>query len=306
MKHSTPIRIKTISEFHRYNALPQPEHPLISMIDYAKIPHHAQKESVSATFDFYTIAIKRGLNYRLGYGQQEYDFDEGVMFFMAPGQVLRVEMEENAISNHSGWLLLIHPDFLWNTSLAKNIKNYKFFDYAANESLFLSQKEELTINGIIKSIEQEYHSNIDKFSHDIIIAQLEVILNYAERFYQRQFLTRRKTSHKILDSLEEILTDYFDKEDLTTKGLPSVQKIAEKLNISPNYLSELLKALTGQNTQQHIHEKLIVKAKEKLSTTELSISEIAYALGFEHSQSFSKLFKSKTDLTPLEFRQSFN
>lgn len=306
MKHSSPIRIKTITEFHRYNELPQPEHPLISLIDYAKIPHHAQKESVSATFDFYTIAIKRGLNYRLGYGQQEYDFDEGVMFFMAPGQVLRVEMDENAISNHSGWLLLIHPDFLWNTTLAKNISHYKFFDYSANESLFLSQKEEHTIGGIIKSIEQEYHSNIDKFSHDIIIAQLEVILNYAERFYQRQFLTRRKTSHKILDSLEEILRDYFDKEDLTTKGLPSVQKIAEKLNISPNYLSELLKALTGQNTQQHIHEKLIQKAKGMLSTTELSISEIAYALGFEHSQSFNKLFKSKTELTPQEFRQSFN
>ncbi|MDQ2718262.1 MAG: helix-turn-helix transcriptional regulator [Bacteroidota bacterium] len=306
MKHSTPVRIRTISEFHRYNELPQPEHPLISVIDYSKIPHHAQKESVSAVFDFYTIAIKRGLNYRLGYGQQEYDFDEGIMFFIAPGQVLRVEMEENAVSNHSGWLLLIHPDFLWNTPLAKNIGHYKFFDYSTNESLFLSQKEELTVDGIVKSIEQEYHSNIDKFSHDIIIAQLEVILNYAERFYQRQFLTRRKTSHKILDSLEEILRDYFNSEDLTAKGLPSVQKIAEKLNISPNYLSELLKALTGQNTQQHIHEKLIEKAKEKLSTTNLSISEIAYGLGFEHTQSFSKLFKSKTDLTPLAFRQSFN
>ncbi len=306
MKHITPIRIKTISEFHRYNELPQPEHPLISVIDYAKIPHHAQQESVSATFDFYTIAIKRGLNYRLGYGQQEYDFDEGVMFFMAPGQVLRVEMEENAMSNHSGWLLLIHPDFLWNTPLSKNIGSYKYFDYSTNESLFLSQKEELTINSIIKNIEQEYHSNIDKFSHDIIIAQLEVILNYAERFYQRQFLTRRKASHKVLDSLEEILKDYFNSEDLTAKGLPSVQKIAENLNISPNYLSELLKALTGQNTQQHIHEKLIEKAKEKLSTTNLSIREIAYGLGFEHSQSFSKLFKLKTDLTPLAFRQSFN
>ncbi|MET4083900.1 AraC family transcriptional activator of pobA [Pedobacter sp. UYP30] len=306
MKHPSPIRIKTISEFHKYNGLPLPEHPLISVIDYAKIPHHAEKESVSATFDFYTIAIKRGLNYRLGYGQQEYDFDEGVMFFMAPGQVLRVEMDENAVSNHSGWLLLIHPDFLWNTILAKTINRYKFFDYSANESLFLSQKEESIINGIVESIAQEYHSSIDKFSHDIIIAQLEVILNYAERFYQRQFLTRRKTSHKILDSLEEILKDYFDKEDLVKNGLPSVQKIAEKLNLSPNYLSELLKVLTGQNTQQHIHEKLIEKAKEQLSTTELSISEIAYALGFEHSQSFSKLFKSKTELTPMEFRASFN
>jgi AraC-like DNA-binding protein len=172
--------------------------------------------------------------------------------------------------------------------------------------LFLSQKEESVINNILENIQQEYHSNIDKFSHDIIIAQLEVLLNYAERFYQRQFLTRRKTNHQILENLEDILNEFFDDDKLIMKGLPSVNKIAEKLNMSSNYLSELLKVLTGLNTQQHIHQKIIEKAKLKLSTTTLSASEIAYELGFEHPQSFSKLFKTKTNLTPLEFRNSFN
>ena len=170
----------------------------------------------------------------------------------------------------------------------------------------LSEKEETTITGIVKNIEQEYHTQIDKFSQDIIIAQLEVLLNYSERFYQRQFITRKISNHQILNRLEEILAEYFNNETLANQGLPTVQQIAEALNVSPNYLSGMLKTLTGQSTQQHIHNKLIEKAKEKLSTTSLSIGEIAYQLGFEHSQSFSKLFKSKTKLSPIEFRHSFN
>lgn len=162
------------------------------------------------------------------------------------------------------------------------------------------------MNNIIRNIEQEYHSNIDKFSQNVIISQLELLLTYSERFYERQFITRKITNHKILGRLEELLTGYFNNDDLINKGLPTVQYIAGELNVSPNYLSSLLKVLTGQNTKQHIHDKLIEKAKEKLSTTNLSVSEIAYELGFEHSQSFSKLFKSKTNLSPLAFRQSFN
>jgi len=203
-------------------------------------------------------------------------------------------------------MLLIHPDFLWNTSLAQNIKHYGFFDYSVNEALFLSEKEEATINNIISNIRQEYHTNIDKFSQAIIISQLETLLNYSERFYQRQFITRKKSSHHTLDEMEKILNDYFSSGDLITKGLPSVQFIADSLHLSPGYLSNLLKVLTGQSTQQHIHNKLIEKAKERLSTTQLSVSEIAYELGFEHSQSFSKLFKAKTNQTPVEFRQGFN
>jgi AraC family transcriptional regulator, transcriptional activator of pobA len=194
---------------------------------------------------------------------------------------------------------------LWNTQLAKAIKQYEYFSYSVHEALFLSDKEETMITGIMRNIEQEYHSNIDHFSQDVMIAQLKLLLTYAERFYHRQFITRKITNHKILNRLEEILTKYFN-DDFPQKGLPTVQWVADKLNISPNYLSELLKVLTGQSTQQHIHDKLIDKAKEKLSTTDLSVSEIAYELGFEHPQSFSKLFKTKTNLSPLAFRQSFN
>jgi AraC-like DNA-binding protein len=240
------------------------------------------------------------------YGQQDYDFNEGVMFFMAPGQVLRLDIDHDTALQQSGWMLLLHPDFLWNTPLAKTIKQYEYFDYSVNEALFVSEKEETIIAGIMQSIQQEYHSNIDKFTQDLIIAQLELLLKYSERFYQRQFLTRKITNHKILDRLETVISEYFKSEDLMSKGLPTVQYVAETLNISPNYLSGMLKVLTGQTTQQHIHDKLIEKAKEKLSVTNHSVSEIAYELGFEHPQSFSKLFKTKTNLSPLEFRASFN
>src|SRR5690606_41179545 len=167
-------------------------------------------------------------------------------------------------------------DFLWNTPLAKRIKQYDFFGYAVHESLFLSEKEERAIIGILQYIKQEYHSNIDKFSRGIIISQIELLLNYAERFYHRQFITRNITNHKILDRLENLLTDYFNSTALLERGLPTVHDISDKLHMSPNYLSSLLKTLTGQSTQQHIHDKLLEKAKEKLSTTALSVSEIAY------------------------------
>lgn len=299
-------RIKTITEFHRLRGLPAPEHPLISLVDYAAIKHSADNNPINWIFDFYTISVKRGINTRIRYGQQLCDFDEGAMFFMAPSQVLRVEVKAGGSAGNSGWILLVHPDFLWNTPLAKSIKKYEFFDYAVHEALFLSDKEEAIVGGIVQNIQQEYRANIDKFSQDIIIAQLELLLTYGERFYQRQFLTRKVTSHKILERLEEILNTYFNDAGLLAKGLPSVQHISEQLNVSPGYLSGLLKVLTGQSTQQHIHDKLIEKAKEKLSTTDLTVSEIAYELGFEHPQSFSKLFKAKTNYAPLDFRQSFN
>lgn len=301
-----PARIKTISEFHKLRGLPPPEHPLISVVDYSKMKGSHIDDAPGLLFDFYLISIKRGMEGKMRYGQQSYDFDEGAMFFMAPNQVLKLEKQQATDSKRQGWLLLIHPDFIWKTSLAKTIKQYEYFDYSVNEALFLSEKEEETMNEIVRKIQQEYHSNIDKFSQQIIISQIEVLLNYAERFYHRQFITRKKANHQVLESLEKLLTDYFNNENLTSKGLPTVQFISDKLNVSPVYLRSLLKTLTGQNTQQHIHEKLIEKAKEKLSTTELTVSEIAYELGFEHPQSFSKLFKTKTNQSPLEFRQSFN
>jgi len=202
--------------------------------------------------------------------------------------------------------LLIHPDFLWHTNLADKILKYAYFGYEVHEALFLSEKEELMLNNIILGIEQEYHTNMDRFSQHIIISQIETLLNYAERYYERQFLTRKITNHQILERLEKLLKDYLNDNDWISKGLPTVQYVSDRLNVSPNYLSGLLKILTGQTTQQHIHDKLIVKAKEKLSTTDLSISEIAYDLGFEHVQSLSRLFKSKTKLSPSEFRKTFN
>ena len=304
MANMEPLRIKTIAEWHQFRHLPKPEHPLISVVNFANVKRLREDEPRSIVNNFYSIALKRSFNAKMKYGQQEYDFDEGIMFFISPGQVFSIEADGEI--KHSGWSLLVHPDFLWNTPLAQKIKQYEYFSYSVHEALHLSEKEETMIAGIIQNIEQEYHANIDRFSQDVIIAQLELLLTYSERFYQRQFITRKISNHKILNRLEEILSDYFNSDILATQGLPTVHYIAETLHVSPNYLSGLLKVLTGQSTQQHIHDKLIEKAKERLSTTSLSVSEIAYELGFEHPQSFSKLFKNKVKTTPLEYRQSFN
>jgi AraC-like DNA-binding protein len=274
------------------------------VIDFEDVNPYRDNLPINLVQQFYSIAMKRMANGRMKYGQQEYDFEEGILFFVAPGQVYSIEA--NIDFRHTGWLILVHPDFFWNTPLAKTIKQYEYFNYSVNEALFLSDKEETMMTGIVHNMDQEYHSNIDKFSQDVMIAHLELLLTYAERFYHRQFITRKITNHTILDRLETILAEYFDSDDLAKKGLPTVQYIADSLNVSPNYLSGLLKVLTGKSTQQHIHDRLIEKAKEKLSTTDLSVSEIAYELGFEHSQSFNKLFKTKTNVSPLEFRQSFN
>jgi len=308
MANTKPHRVKSISEYHRLIGLPKPEHPLISVINFGNTAHAQRNNSINIVFDVYAIVLKRMKSIKYKYGQLHYDFeDDGALFFMSPNQVLNVEViEQEKPEKPSGWILLIHPDFIWNTSLAKTIKQYEFFDYAVNEALFLSDKEEKTLNGIIKNIEQEYHSNIDNFSQSIIISHIEALLNYSERFYNRQFITRKKANHQVLERLEKLLADYFNNDDLISTGLPTPQYVSDQLNVSVSYLSRLLKVLTGQTTQQHIHDKLIEKAKEKLSTTDLSVSEIAYELGFEHSQSFSKLFKTKTNQSPLEFRQSFS
>jgi AraC-like DNA-binding protein len=300
-------RIETISEFHRLRDLPKPEHPLISVIQVDPIKQFFPTEPMSLVLGFYTIALKRIFgNFKLQYGQQRYDFDEGILTFMSPNQVFSITPGNVGQLEQSGWLLLIHPNFLWETPLAKTINQSEYFGYSVNEALFLSEKEEKITVGIIEDIQQEYRSTIDNFSQNIIIAHLETLLSYADRFYHRQFLTRKKSNHQILDRFEILLSDYINGENVIRRGLPTVQYVSENLNVSISYLSRLLKTTTGQTTQQHIHNKLVEKAKEKLSTTELSASEIAYELGFEHSQSFSKLFKSKTKQSPLAFRQSFN
>lgn len=303
MEKSNLIHIKSISEFHRIAGLPKPQHPLISVVDYRMLK--LQQLNGNVICDTYAIAIKKGVNYELRYGQNKYDFDEGVMSFIAPNQVIKVESPEIDRSKASGWILFIHPDFLWNTALASKIHKYEYFNYSVHEALFLSDKEERIINDLVQNIEREYQNNIDKFSQEIILSQVETLLNYADRFYQRQFITRKIVNHQILERIETLLNHYFD-EDHLADGAPTVQFIANSLNVSPSYLGSLLRTLTGQSTQQLIQDKLIEKAKEKLSNTNLTVSEIAFQLGFEHSQSFSKLFKSKTAVSPLRFRQSFN
>lgn len=306
MKNNAPYRIKTISEYHSILGISKPNHPLISLISLENFKPVASNEKISVVFEFYVVSLKRNFtgNIKYRYGQQPYDFNEGILFFIAPNQVFSFNADDDFTS--TGWMLLLHPDFLWNTILAKNIINYEYFRYSVNEALHLSEKEENIVENLIQNIEQEYHNNLDQFSETIIITQIETLLTYADRFYNRQFLTRKKVNHQILNRLEDILLDYFNNDDLLAKGMPTVQLIAEKLTVSPNYLSGLLKVLTGKSTQEHIQDKLLDKAKEKLSTTNLSISEIAYQLGFEYPQTFTNLFKKKTKLSPLEFRQSFN
>jgi len=306
MKAKLPHRFKTITELHRFRQLPDPLHPLISVIDYSDMLTVQQENPFSWYNDFYSISSKRTTNTKLRYGQQEYDFDAGVLFFIAPGQVFSVETDGVEKPEHSGWLLLVHPEFLAGSSLAKTIDRYEYFDYAVSEALFLSDREEKIIASIMQDIRTEYETAIDQYTQSIIISRIETLLNYSERFYQRQFITRKPGSHRILEEFESLLNSHFSGADLLEEGLPSVQVFSDQLHLSPNYLSNLLKLHSGLTTQQHIQRKLLDIAKLKLTTSNLSISEIAFELGFEHAPSFSKFFKSKTSMSPQAFRQSFN
>lgn len=306
MPQPTPFHIKTISEYHRVLGLPKPLHPLVSLLRFEDMPYDPQQAPKAIMHNFYSIALKKSFHARLKYGQQEVDFDEGILIFMAPLQVLTIEGPFETAASHEGWLLLVHPDLLWNTTLAKKIRQYEYFDYKANEALHLSDAEEELIISMMKNIQQEYSARIDNFSLDVIIAQLELLFTYSERFYHRQFLTRKVSNHQMIHRMEELLNDYFKGDLLQTRGMPTVTYFASALNLSPNYLSRLLKTLTGLSNKDFITDKMIGLAKEMLSTTDLTMNEIAYSLGFEHPQSFGKLFKSKTNLSPLKFRQSFN
>ncbi len=299
-------QIKTIGQFYKLRNLPQPAHPLISVIDIASAPIYQQIESGNVIFGFYVLSFKSGRTAITKHGQLPENSDGGILGFRAPGQVVKVEPHKVVTSITSGWMLCIHPDFLWHTPLARKIRSYDFFYYTSNEALLLSDEEQTIIHTLVATISSECQNTTDQFSQPIAIALLEALLAYIERFYQRQFTTNKVASHQLLDKLDNLLTIYFDRENILKSGLPTVAMIADELNISPHYLSALLRSITGKNAQQHIHEKLINKAKELLSTTDQSVSEIAYALGFEHLQSFSKLFKTKTQLSPLQFRKSFN
>jgi AraC-like DNA-binding protein len=306
MNQHAPLHIKSISEYHRILGLTKPLHSLVSLVRFEDMPYNHLDAPRSIVHNFYSIALKKSFHARLKYGQQEVDFDEGILLFMAPLQVLSIEGPYETVESHQGWLLLIHPDLLWNTPLAKKIRQYEYFDYKANEALHVSDSEEQLLISIMQNIAQEYKARIDNFSQDVIIAQLELLFTYSERFYQRQFITRKVNNHQIIGRMEELLNMYFKSDELQSKGMPTVNYFADALHLSPNYLSRLLKTLTGQSTKDFIIGKVIDLAKEKLSTTDLTMGEIAYTLGFEYPQAFSKLFKTKTNLSPLKFRQSFN
>ena len=302
-EENSPYKVESLSEAHRFFELPKPRHPLISLLNGADIRHELFSLPQHHVLGFYKISYKPKLSGKLQYGQSYYDFDEGGLLFISPGQV--IGNNDNDASVCSEFTLLIHPDFFLGYPLAKTIKQYGFFSYATNETLHLSEDEKTTIISVLKMIESELNSRIDDFSQDVTIAQIELLLSYANRFYKRQFITRKAVNSDLLQKLEYVLADYFNNETSLSHGIPTVQYLSEKLNISSSYLSDMLRSLTGRNAQQHIHNMLIERAKEKLSTTNLSVSEVAYALGFEHPQSFNKLFKTKTKLSPLQFRRSF-
>lgn len=304
-KHeNAPLKFNSLSEAYRVMGLPEPKHPLISIINGINDQLGTTGPPQQHVLSFYKISYKPKLSGKVKYGQGYYDFDGGGLLFAAPGQVIGSVDNEGSVC--SDYALLIHPDFFLGYPLAKTIKQYGFFSYAANETLHLSEAEKETIIGIFKMIQTELDSRIDDFSQNVVITQIDLMLNYANRFYKRQFITRKAVNNELFDKMEAVLEDYFNREESLTRGIPTVQFLSESLHVSPSYLSDMLRSLTGQNAQQHIHSKLIEKAKEDLSTTGLAISEIAYRLGFEHPSSFNKLFKAKTKLSPLEFRRSFN
>ncbi|REC78595.1 AraC family transcriptional regulator [Chryseobacterium elymi] len=301
-KDNAPMKISSISELHNLLKLPKPLHPLVSLVDNTKMIVNKEFLNRSFHLNFYKISYKFSEHGKIGYGQGYYDFNEGGMMFTAPGQILSTDTD----AEYCGYTLLIHPDFIRTYPLAKNIKNFGFFSYDTNEALHLSDQEKTTITGLLDSIRNELNTAIDEISQDVIVSYIEVLLNYSNRFYKRQFITRKAVNSDLLSKMELILDNYFNRQETLTKGLPTVEFLASEMNLSPHYLSDMLRNLTGQNAQQHIHEKLIEKAKEYLTATSFSVSEVAYALGFEHPQSFNKLFKKKTEKTPLSYRQSFN
>ncbi|PKA99123.1 helix-turn-helix protein [Flavobacteriaceae bacterium MAR_2009_75] len=303
MEHTDrPKIINSITELHRILGLPKPTNPLITLIDHSQEREQTDLGNQKMVLNFYNVTIKKSFQGQLKYGKGHYDFDEGTMSFLSPNQVLAID--EKGERNSDGWSLLFHPELIANYGLSKIIKKYGFFSYGVNEALHLSDKEEQIIENLVQNIQNEYNSTIDLYSQDVIVSNLELLLNYCNRFYNRQFITRKMASNDLLANFESKLSEYFDERK--ESKLPTVKSIAEEMNVSANYLSDMLRTITGQNTQQHIHSKLIEKAKEYLTTTSKSIGEIAFQLGFEHSQSFNRLFKSKTDLSPLEYRNSFN
>jgi len=295
-----PVVFKTISELMRGMGMPKPLHPLVALVKYDITTISRENVGRSFLIDFYKISFKKEFSGQVKYGQGYYDFEEGGLAFLGPNQLVTLSGEE---SSYDGYTLYFHTDLISGYPLGKNIHQYGFFAYAVNEALFLSEKEKRIIGHLFDGITAELETNTDAFSQDVLVSQLELLLNYSNRFYNRQFLTRKAVNNDLIRQMNTYLTSSFDNP---LSGLPTVQEVADELRVSPRYLTDMLNSLSGQSTQQHIHGRLIETAKINLSTTRLSIAEIAYRLGFEHPQSFNKLFKRYTNLSPNAFRESFH
>ena len=280
----------------------KPKHPLITIIDYSKIVAKSEHYGVKIVTDFYIISLKSPSPKSLQYGRQYYDFEEGTMMFMSPEQVFSVgDFSEQ--TQYQGWGLYFHKDLIANSSLLKKIRDYNFFSYAVSEALHISDEEKKTLTELIKTIVNECKSNLDQFSQGVIVTAIEQLLNYSERFYGRQFLTRQKLNTDLISKFERLVTDYFQSKLLIDNGLPTVDYFADKLNLSAGYLTDLLKKETGKTTKEYLQIEVIEKAKYKLLNSNDTVGEIAYTLGFEYPQYFNRLFKQKTGLTPIEYRQ---
>jgi len=276
-------------------------HPLIAVVDFSKTSDHVLEET-NVSADYYCIIFKNYNRNYMKYGRKIVDFQDGSLICMAPNQLIELDYDIEVSEKMLGWGVFFHPDLIRATPLNDNIRNYTFFSYEISEALHLSEKEKQILYDCVLKIQSELQENIDVHSQAIIVSTLEVLLNYCSRFYGRQFITRKSSNNAIVVQIEKILLEYISKNSISEKGLPTVKYLADQVNLSPGYLSDLLKKETGKNTQDHIHFYLIEEAKSILLNTNRSVGEIAYSLGFEYPQYFNKLFKKKTGKTPIQFR----
>lgn len=297
------FRLESISQLNELFQQTAPKHPLISVVDFSKIEKHEKVEEIKLTCGFYSVMFKNHCANKLKYGKEYYDFQEGTLMCIAPNQIITIENDANSENaDIVGWGLFFHPDLIRGTSLGNKIKEYTFFSYEINEALHLSDKEKQTLWDCVDKLENELSENIDLHSQTLITSNIELLLNYCARYYDRQFITRKKVNTNLLTKFETLLNSYFNSNDQQYKKLPSVKYFAELLFLSPNYLSDLLKKETGKTAQEYLHYYLIEEAKNNLLNTNDPINEIAFNLGFEYPQYFSKLFKSKTGMTPIAYR----
>ncbi len=297
------ITIETIKQLHNILNYNNPKHPLISIIDYTKVEICLTEPTTFST-GFYSILLKDNFGGELTYGRRRYDFTEGTLLFSAPGQSFTITPETD-IEPPNGWGLYFHPDLIRTHDLARKMKDYNYFDYSLFEGLHISDDEKHILEDILEKINREFSGNIDKHTERLIVSNLELFLNYCQRFYDRQFVMRSKFDKGILAKFQKILINHFDNPLID--AFPTVHQLAESLSLSPKYLSDFLKKETGMNAQQHIHYQMVETAKDRLLDPELkTISEISYSLGFEYPQYFSRIFKKKTGLTPSEYRSGLN